>query len=93
VLWVSAVHRNLHGSSEGGAAYIADVPSDLGHLVGQRDFEQARGVVMEVCGYTADEALRAMAAFTRNTQMTIEDCVSMLLASPGYALRVSRPPG
>jgi hypothetical protein len=70
-------------------AYVASMPRDLGHLVGQPDFEQARGVLMETHGYTADEALTAIERFTRKTGTAVEDCVSMLRASPAvYAPRV-----
>jgi AmiR/NasT family two-component response regulator len=65
------------------------MPRDLGHLVGQADFEQARGVLMETHGYTADEALRAIEEFTHRTGTAVEVCVSMLRTSPTfYAWRV-----
>jgi len=62
---------------------------DLGHLVGQPDFEQARGVLMQTHGYSADEALRAIEKFTRTTGTAVEVCLNMLRTSPAaYALRV-----
>jgi hypothetical protein len=65
------------------------MPQDLGHLVGRADFEQARGVLMQVGGYTADEALAAIETFTRKTGTPVEDCVYMLLLAPAvYAQRV-----
>jgi hypothetical protein len=65
------------------------MPRDLGHLVGQADFEQARGVLMETHGYTADEALTAIEAFTRKSGTGVEECVFMLRTFPVlYALRV-----
>jgi hypothetical protein len=65
------------------------MPRDLGHLVGQPDFEVARGVLMETHGYSADEALTAIEEFTRKTEIAVADCVYMLRTSPAfYAWRV-----
>lgn len=62
--------------------YVAFVPSGLGQYVGQVAFEQARGVVMEVCGFTADEALAALSAFTSKTDLDVELIVSRLRTTP-----------
>jgi hypothetical protein len=44
---------------------------------------------MEAHGYTADEALTAIEAFTRKTGIALADCVYMLRTSPAlYASRV-----
>jgi hypothetical protein len=62
--------------------YGAGVPPDLGQYVGQAAFEQARGVVMEVCGYTADQALTALSEFVLKTGNTVEEAVSGLRRLP-----------
>jgi len=61
------------------------VPPDLGPLVGQPTFEQARGVLMELCGFTPDEALTAIEKFTRRTGIAVDTCVSMLRTSPAVS--------
>jgi hypothetical protein len=71
-----------HTRSALSQAYVAGMPRDLGQLIGQVDFEQARGVLMETHGYTADEALTAIEAFTRKTGTAVEECVFMLRTSP-----------
>jgi hypothetical protein len=58
------------------------VPEDLGLYVGQVAFEQARGILMELCGYTADEALSALGAFTHRSGLAVEDTVRGLRVSP-----------
>jgi hypothetical protein len=69
--------------------YVALVPYDLGHLVGVAEFEQARGVLMQVGGYTAAEALSAIETFTRETGTPVEQCVQLLRTGPVvYAQRV-----
>jgi hypothetical protein len=37
---------------------------------------------MEVCGYTADEALAALATFARESGIAVEETVSMLRRWP-----------
>jgi hypothetical protein len=65
------------------------MPPDLGHLVGQPAFEQARGIVMETGRYSADQALTAIGEYVCRTGTDIDDCVSMLRSSPpGYAPQV-----
>jgi coenzyme F420-reducing hydrogenase alpha subunit len=58
------------------------VPQDLGQYIGKDAFEQARGIVMQVCGMSATEALAAMTAYTRETGIAVEETVSMLRILP-----------
>jgi hypothetical protein len=58
------------------------VPLDLGPLVGQARFEQARGVLMQICGYTADEAMTAICEAAQRTGTAPEDLVVRLRATP-----------
>jgi hypothetical protein len=58
------------------------VPPDLGSLIGQPAFEQARGILMELCGYTAAEALAAMGEIERVTGRSAEDVVVVLAEVP-----------
>jgi hypothetical protein len=58
------------------------VPQDLGHLIGQPDFEQARGVLMELCGCTADKALTIVIAVAKTLGVSTEAGVSVLRAAP-----------
>jgi hypothetical protein len=58
------------------------MPLDLGPLVGQARFEQARGVLMQICGYTADEAMTAMREAAQRTGTAPEDLVARLRATP-----------
>jgi hypothetical protein len=69
------------------------MPPDLGHLIGQPAFEQARGIVMQTGNYSADQALTAIREFACRTGTDIDDCVSMLRSSPAdYAPQVCFPP-
>jgi hypothetical protein len=62
------------------------VPLDLGSLVGQPAFEQARGVLMQICGYTADDAMTAIRDAAQRTGRPSEDLVAMLVATPRSAV-------
>jgi AmiR/NasT family two-component response regulator len=62
------------------------VPSDLGQLIGQAAFEQARGVLMEICGYTAAEALTSLSEAARRTRTAPEVLVIALRATPSFAV-------
>jgi hypothetical protein len=64
------------------ALYPAGVPLDLGPLVGSAAFEQARGVLMQLCGYTAEEALTAISEAVLRTGRAPEDLVALLRATP-----------
>jgi hypothetical protein len=69
------------------------MPQDLGQYIGQRDFEQARGIVMQTCGHTAEEALAAMITYTRRTGIDVEEAVSRLRTAPTvYGPRVCAEP-
>jgi len=54
------------------------MPPDLGQLVGEKDFEQARGVVMECCDCTAGEALALIGAACERTGSTAATVVGAL---------------
>jgi hypothetical protein len=64
------------------AAYRADVPLDLGPLMGEPAFEQARGVLMQCCGYSAADALTAISEAAQRSGTAPEDLVAMLRAAP-----------
>jgi hypothetical protein len=63
------------------------VPLDLGPLVGQPAFEQARGVLMQRCGYTADEAMTAIRRAAQQTGAAPKDLVAAILTTPMLAIR------
>jgi len=54
------------------------MPPDFGPLVGQRAFEQARGVVMEWCACDADHALARMTEVVRRTPRSPDWLVAAL---------------
>jgi hypothetical protein len=62
------------------------MPPDLGQLIGQAAFEQARGVLMEICGYTAAEALTSISAAVQRTRTAPEVLVIALRATPSFAV-------
>jgi hypothetical protein len=62
------------------------VPLDLGPLVGQQAFEQARGVLMQICGYTPEEALTAIREAALRTGRAPEDLVAALRSMPAVAV-------
>jgi hypothetical protein len=64
------------------ARYRAAVPLDLGPLVGQPAFEQARGVLMQCCGYSAADALAAISEAAQRTGWAPTDLMAMLLSTP-----------
>jgi hypothetical protein len=57
---------------------VRDVPPDFGPLIGQPAFEQARGVVMEVCDCADDRAIVLLTEFVRRTDGAPEDLVATL---------------
>jgi hypothetical protein len=67
--------------------YRADVPLDFGPLVGQPAFEQARGVLMQLCGFSAEESLAALREAARRTGEAPEDLVAALRSTPSFAVR------
>jgi hypothetical protein len=65
---------------------VREVPQDLGPLVGQAAFEQARGVLMQICGYTADEAMTAISEAAQRTGRAPESLVAALRSTPTFAI-------
>jgi hypothetical protein len=61
------------------------MPPELGQLIGQPPFEVARGILMEVCGFTADEALRAISKSADQTGEKAESLVAVILLQPALA--------
>jgi hypothetical protein len=59
---------------------------DLGPLVGQAAFEQARGVLMQCCGYTAVDALTAISKASQRTGTAPESLVSVIRSRPSFAV-------
>jgi hypothetical protein len=53
---------------------------NLGQLIGEPAFEAARGVLMEVYGYSADSAMRAIADVTERTGLDAAHLVASLAA-------------
>jgi hypothetical protein len=51
-------------------------------LIGQPEFEQARGVIMELCNDTAPEALPIFDAIAGGLSLSIEQCVALVRAAP-----------
>jgi hypothetical protein len=70
----------------GRSVYGADVPLDLGPLVGQPAFEQARGVLMQCCAYTAKEALTAISEAAESTGTPPEFLVAAIRSRPTFAI-------
>jgi hypothetical protein len=58
------------------------MPQHLGRLIGLPEFEQARGVLMELCVCTADEALVVVGDIANGLGVSLERGVSMLRAAP-----------
>jgi ANTAR domain len=54
--------------------------------VGQPAFEQARGVLMQMCGYTPAEALTAIREAARRTGRAPEDLVAAIRLMPSFAV-------
>jgi hypothetical protein len=66
-------------------ATVWGVPQDLGPLIGQPAFEQARGVLMQVYRCTADEAMTLIADAAGRTDGAVEGVVSRLRSSTSRA--------
>jgi hypothetical protein len=64
----------------GQSSYREGVPQDLGRMIGNPAFEIARGVLMEVYRYSADEALTAIEEVVDRTSIAPEAVVDHLLA-------------
>jgi hypothetical protein len=61
------------------------MPPEVGHLIGQPPFEVARGILMEVCGFSADEAMRAISESADRTGDKVESLVAVILLQPALA--------
>jgi hypothetical protein len=68
------------------SVYCADVPLDLGPLVGEPAFEQARGVLMQCCGYSAADALTAIREAAQRTGTAPEALVALIRLKPSRAV-------
>jgi hypothetical protein len=54
--------------------------------MGQPAFEQARGVLMQCCGYTADEALTAIREVAMKTETAPASVVAAIRSTPMLAI-------
>lgn len=61
------------------------MPPELGQLIGHPPFEVARGILMEVCGFSADEAMRAIGESADRTGEKAESLVAVILLQPTLA--------
>jgi hypothetical protein len=61
------------------------MPPELGQLIGQPPFEVARGILMEVCGFNADEAMSAIRESADRTRDDAELLVAAILWQPALA--------
>jgi diguanylate cyclase (GGDEF)-like protein len=58
---------------------VADTRTGIAHLVGHLDFEQARGILMEVHGISADEAFSLIAEVSTTTGREPQELIGKLL--------------
>jgi hypothetical protein len=68
------------------AHYRAGVPLDLGPMVGEPAFEQARGVLMQLCGYSAEDALGAISEAAKTTGTAPQSLVAIIRSKPSFAV-------
>lgn len=70
-----------------------EAPGVVGSLIGEPHFEQARGVLMEVCGCTAYRAMTFIEEAADRTGRRPEDLVALLRVSRSHAdvLRLLQP--
>jgi diguanylate cyclase (GGDEF)-like protein len=71
--------RDAHSPAHRPIATTAETHTEIEQLVGQVDFEQARGILMEVHGLSADEAFTLIGEVSTITETPPEELIAKLV--------------